>query len=427
MTPVQPNLLFLVHRFPYPPNRGDRIRSFHMLQCLAKHYRVYLGTLYDEEPESQHLEVLQALCERVAVFPIGKYSRWLRAAARLARGESATEGLFESLALQRCIRQWIHYIRFEVAVAFCSSMAQYVSPSSGIPLVVDLVDVDSQKWFDYAESASLVKQALFKLEARRTRQLECSLPARCNVVTLVSEDEAKVFRSFCPNNKTFGVGNGVDLDYFRPNENRSSNTTNFQCVFVGALDYRANVLCLQWFCQHCWPTIHRKNKNATLTLVGRNPVAAVRRLEEVPGVRLVGQVPDVRPYVWQSAIAIAPLQIARGIQNKVLEAMAMGIPVVGSPQAIEGIGCCVGQDILQADTPESWITTILSLLDDSEKQNSLAVAGRTFVEHRHSWSTQLAPLLSHLQNPSNLASPISGQVSPVQSKRSSERVGATAR
>lgn len=377
-----------------------------MLKFLAQHYHVYLATLCDEEPESHEFAALEILCKRVAAFPVGKYSRWLRAAGRLARGQSATEGLFESPALHECVRAWNKSVTFDVAVAFCSSMAQYIEPSSGMPLVVDLVDVDSQKWLDYAEKTRFWKRTLFELEASRTRRLECSLPARCQAVTLVSEAEANLFRGFCANDKTFGVGNGVDLDYFHPNESITSSVKPLQCVFVGALDYRANVNCLEWFCRHCWPTIRAENTKATLALVGRNPVASVHRLGELPGVKLVGQVPDVRPYVWQSTMAIAPLQIARGIQNKVLEAMAMGIPVVASPQAIEGIDCRVNDHLLEASTPESWIRTILDLSRDHARQKALGAEARSFVELRHSWSAQLATLLPLLKNPLGASEPI---------------------
>jgi sugar transferase (PEP-CTERM/EpsH1 system associated) len=389
----KPNLLFLVHRFPFPPNRGDRIRSFHMLKFLSQHFSIYLATLCDEKPQANELEVVNRLCAGVIMSPIGRYSRWIRAAGRVASGYSATQGLFESPSLRRHIRRWTSTIRFDAGLVFCSSMMQYIDRSLRIPIVVDLVDVDSQKWLDYAEQASGWKRLLFQLESRRLRQLELSLPERCQAITLVSQAEADVYRRFCPNTKTSSIGNGVELDYFRPSESPTKTTPNLECVFVGALDYRANVQAIEWFCRNCWPSIKRKNQHAILSLVGRNPVSSVISLANIPGVKLVGQVPDVRPYLHRSAIAIAPLLVARGIQNKILEAMATGMPVVASSQAIQGLGCEIDKHLLQADTPQDWIETISTLLGDAEKRRGLGLAAREFVESHHCWSAHLEGLL----------------------------------
>lgn len=402
MTSSKPNLLYLVHRFPYPPNRGDRIRSYHLLKYLASRYNVYLGTLWDEEPTSHELEVVVGLCKQVAAFPIGRYSRWLYAAARLAGGRSATEGLFQSTGLARCVRAWMSTVKFEYTWAYCSSMVQYVDRASKVPLIVDLVDVDSQKWFDYANYAQGWKRQLFALEGRRLRQLECLLPAACRAVTLVSRNEADIYRQICPNDRTFAVANGVDLEFFCPQVSGASSECSSRCVFVGALDYRANVQGLNWFCAHCWPTIRRLHPTATLELVGRNPTKCVRRLAEISGVHVVGTVPDVRPYLQGAATAIAPVQVARGIQNKVLEAMAMGIAVVGSPQAIEGIDCQLGKHVLQAATPAAWICHIVSLLNDPTKQKTIGIAAREFVERNYSWAVQLSQLQPLLERDSDV-------------------------
>ncbi|MCA9132165.1 MAG: hypothetical protein KDA45_03390, partial [Planctomycetales bacterium] len=275
----RPKLLYLVHRFPYPPNRGDRIRSYHLLRFLAARYQVYLGTLWDEVPEPQDWLAVRSLCAEVAAYPVGHYGRWLRAASGLARGRSATEGLFQSSALAHQVGRWLKTFHFDLALAFCSSMVQYVAAARDVPLIVDLVDVDSQKWLDYSQRSRGWRRWLFRLEGRRLRRLECSLPARCRAVTLAGEVEAELFRGLCPNGRTVGLANGVDMQYFAPRPSASdSPPVEARCVFVGALDYRANVQGLEWFCEHCWPGIRRQRPDATLDLVGRRPVAAVQRL-----------------------------------------------------------------------------------------------------------------------------------------------------
>lgn len=394
MTTQKPNLLYLVHRFPCPPNRGDRIRSFHLLKYLQQQYNVYLGTLWDEEPEEEHWQTLHRLCHEVAAFPVGRWSRWLRAAQSLASGQSATVGLFRSEALQQQVDLWLRDIQFDVAVVFCSSMVQYISTSQHIATIVDLVDVDSQKWFDYASRANGPKRWLFNLEGNRLRQLERSLPQRSQAITLVSEAEAQLFREICPNDMTHGINNGVDLEYFQPDTGSESNGSHSAagpvCTFVGALDYRANIQAMEWFCEHCWPGVRQQIPNATLELVGRNPAQSLLRLSSLPGVAVIGSVPDVRPYLQRANVVIAPLQTARGVQNKVLEAMAVSKAVVASRQAIEGLDCRIGQDLLSADTADAWVATLVRLLNDRRLCQSIGRAGREYVQLHHCWSETLA-------------------------------------
>ncbi len=199
---ARPRLLYLVHRVPYPPNRGDRIRSYHFLRHLSERFEVSLATLADEPVAAETRRELARLCEQVAIEPLGR-SRWLRAVASLARGRSATEGLFASPALRRTVQSWAANKQFDAALVFCSSMVQYLDcpQLKNVPAVVDLVDVDSQKWFDYGAKTSGAKRMLFDLEGRRLRQLETSLPARARAITLVSEAEANLYRGFCPSDK----------------------------------------------------------------------------------------------------------------------------------------------------------------------------------------------------------------------------------
>jgi sugar transferase (PEP-CTERM/EpsH1 system associated) len=386
----RPNILFLVHRVPYPPNRGDRIRSFHLLKFLAERADVSLATLADEPLEPGTMEALNARCSRVAVEPVGR-DRWLRAAASLAVGRSATAGLFRSPRLARTVRTWSRDVHWDVVVVFCSSMVPYLDlpELSGVPAIVDLCDVDSQKFFDYAAHSQGLKRQLYLLEGRRLRHLESSLPARVQAITLVSEAEAALYRGFCPNDRTHAVTNGVDLEYYQP---VATEGRRGRCVFVGAMDYQPNIEGVLWFCQHVWPTFHTNHPYATFAIVGRNPAPAVRGLAKLPGVEVIGCVPDVRPHVAAAQIAVIPLQIARGIQNKVLEAMALARSVIASPQALEGLAVDRVQSAASANTPGDWLQQLDFLLSHAVARNDLAAAGRAFVERHHSWEACLQPL-----------------------------------
>ncbi len=390
MTPPTAHLLHLTHRLPYPPDKGDRIRTFHTLKYLSRHARVHLAALSDEPPAPGAEDALRAVCERVTVVPLAGLGRWARALWSLARGGSITEGAFHSPALVRLLEQWCGEVRFDCVLASSSAMTPYLKrgPLSKVPAVVDLVDVDSQKWFDYALASKVPKKWLYRLEGRRLRKLEKALPNWTRGVVLTTPAEVALYEEFAGERTARVVANGVDLDYFRP----APPSSEVSCVFVGALDYRPNVDGVVWFCETVWPKILQRRRDAKLYIVGRQPAPAVQQLAEVAGVEVIGTVPDVRPWVERAAVAIVPLRIARGVQNKVLEALAMERAVVASPVCLGGLQTIPGRHLLAATTPDEWAATLLSLFDDAEWRQRLGVAGRAFVEEHHCWDRCLVPL-----------------------------------
>lgn len=383
----RPNILYVTHRVPYPPDKGDRIRNYHVLRFLAQRARVHLACLADEPVPPEALAALQPLCDRFAIVP--NQARWLRAGLALAAGGSASVGAFSSPGLRRVLRDWAASTRFDATLTSASSLVPYqrLPELRGIPAVVDLVDVDSQKWFDYAAGRSGPKAWLHRLEGRRLRRIERDLPAAMRAVTLVSEAEADLYREFCTPGGVHAVANGVDLEYFQPQWQQEEAA----CVFVGALDYPPNIDAACWFATHVWPLVRLRLPAAALWLVGRNPVPAVRGLGELPGVTVVGAVPDVRPYVARAAVAVAPLRLARGLQNKVLEALAMAKATVASPQALAALRVDDGVHLLSAATIEDWVSSVVGLLDDASWRQRLGAAGRDYVETHHHWDRCLLP------------------------------------
>ena len=292
--PERPNILFLTHRVPHPPNRGDRIRSWNMLRFLAERANIHLACLADEPVSEESHRELHRLCERVEIQPLSGTGRWIHGATALLTGRSATEGLFQSPKLSATVREWATDTKFDSVLVFCSSMFQFTScrELKNVPVVVDLVDVDSEKWLNYADTASFLKKRLYRLEAKRVRQLEKVIAERAKAVTLVSEDEVKVFRKFCSVDNVFAISNGVDLEYFHPTppeyERQVTGTTSpkpFKLVFVGVLDYRANIEGLKWFCREVWPLVRERIPGIELDLVGRRPGEAARDLAQAPGIQ----------------------------------------------------------------------------------------------------------------------------------------------
>jgi sugar transferase (PEP-CTERM/EpsH1 system associated) len=387
----RPNLLYLAHRLPYPPDKGDRIRTYHLLRSLSGRAEIHLACFADEAVRRPDLDELGRLCRRVEVIRLGDRTRLARALWSLARGRTATEGAFGSRAMRALLRHWSRETHFHLAVASSSSMVPYLRGREvrRVPAVVDLVDVDSQKWFDYADASRGPKAWLYRAEGRRLGELEREIPSWARAVTLVSEPEAVLFRRLGGSGPVHAVTNGVDLEAFHPDIPGVGDGP--ACVFVGALDYRPNVEGVAWFCREVWPGILASRPGARFALVGRKPSAAVCRLAGLPGVDLVGQVPDVRPHLASASVAVMPLGIARGVQNKVLEALAMGKAVVASPGAIEGIRAEPGVHLLAASTPGEWVDTVTRLLDDRDLRRRLGAAGRAYVEEAHSWERCLAP------------------------------------
>ena len=333
------------------------------------------------------INALEALAERVEIVNVGS-SRWLSAAGSLIAGGAATEGLFASRRLRETIQRWVGETRFDVGIAFCSSMATYLEPLPIAKKFVDLVDVDSEKFLQYAGQASYFKRKLYALEGRRLRALEQRIGSVADRVVLATEPEAEIYRKIAPAADVAVVPNGVDLEYFGLTKTPPEPST---CVFTGALDYRANVEGVTWFADNVWPEVRRSRPDAVFWIVGRRPTASVRALGARPGIEVHGDVPDVRTFLERSAVAVAPLRVARGVQNKVLEAMAFGRPVLASPEAAVGLRVVDGKELMMAHDPGQWGLRLLQLWDDADLAARLRDGARRYVETHHRWERCLAP------------------------------------
>lgn len=405
---TQRRVLYLVHRFPYPPDKGDRIRTYNIIRFLAARCRLSVAALADEPVAAEHAAALSAHCDELHVASLRSPGRWIRAGWSVLRGRTVSEGAFASPELSRTLRRWSSDRRFDAVLVSSSSMLAYLDVPGlcDVPAVADLIDVDSEKWRQYASSTRGPQRLLYGLEARRLRALEADLRPSVRAVTLVSPPEADLYRRISAATSVADVHaltNGVDLDYFRPDD-RSAGDVSPTLVFLGAMDYRPNIDAVCWFCREVWPNLRQSRPNAIFEIVGRRPADEVRRLAELPGVRVTGAVPDVRPHLARASAVVAPLRIARGIQNKVLEAMAAGRPVVASPQALEGLDVRHDEEVLAAESPSEWTTTLSDLLDGPELRQRLGTSARRYVERHHDWNVRLSPLadLLELATPSQL-------------------------
>ena len=394
----------LTQRFPYPANRGDRIRSYNLLRELSREFDVTLAALADEPISPSELQHVEAICDRVIVDRLGRGSRIWGAAKSVMRRKSISEGFFSSKLLSRQVVKIHRANPFDSVLVFCSSMFPYVDRPEfkDTKLVVDLVDVDSQKWDQLGRESRFPKSIVFAWESARVRSLEQRIVQSASSVTLVSSSEAKLLEEKLkiPNQQTLcSISNGVDTDYFESAASSGRGRVEarpLRLVFTGVMNYPPNVDGIDWFCRKVLPRLGAQI-DVKLKIVGRFPNQRVQALGDLPGVEVVGAVPDVRPFLDDADVAISPLKLARGIQNKVLEAMDMGKPVVCSSQSAVGIDCEDGVHLLIADSVADWCSALNTLRHDSEFGDSLARNARSLVSKEYSWSAKITPMLDLLR------------------------------
>lgn len=367
------DLLFLCHRIPYPPTKGDKIRTWNLLRHLARRYRIHLGCFVDQADDRVHEPVLRALCADAFFAPLTPAVTKARAAAGLFGADALSARVYRDRAFVRWIDEMAVRVRPSRVLAVSSTTAPLaLRPSLGSARrVLDFVDVDSEKWRAYAATARWPMSLVYRREAWTLARLERRAAVAADATVFVSPSEADLFRRLFPQAaRVHVVANGVDADYFRPGAGQGVSIPSDvpirpgerMIVFTGAMDYRPNIEAVQWFADAILPLIRRHVPDSRFVIVGSDPAPAVTRLARRPGIAVTGRVPDVRPWLEAAAVAVAPLRVARGVQNKVLEAMAMARPVVVTRAASYGIAAEDGRDLLVADDPRTFAEAVIQAL-----------------------------------------------------------------
>ncbi|MCU0965640.1 MAG: TIGR03087 family PEP-CTERM/XrtA system glycosyltransferase [Burkholderiaceae bacterium] len=392
------NLLYLVHRMPYPPNKGDKVRSYHLLKHLTQRHRVFVGTFIDDPDDEAHVDALRGLCAGLHVAPLHPLRARVASLAGLLHGEALTLRYYRNAALRQWVEQTVRHESIDAVVVFSSSMAQYAE-GLRLPMLVDFVDVDSAKWTQYADNHRWPMSWLYRREGDALLAYERAIASRCARAFFVTEKETELFRSLAPEctQQVEAVSNGVDADYFAPDRGRPSpfEVGELPVVFTGAMDYWPNIDAVTWFAQDMLPRLRERWPALRFHIVGRSPPAALRALAS-DAVSVTGTVPDVRPYLQHAAVVVAPLRLARGIQNKILEAMAMGRPVVATRDCAEAIGAAAGCELLWAADADAFVREVDALLGNTARAAAIGHAGRQRVLRDYSWSAHLSAFEHHL-------------------------------
>lgn len=376
------------------PDKGERIRAYYEVKYLAQRYRLHVVCLSREARVLQYVPEIRAECASFITHSLSSKVQLGLAAFRFLAGSSLTEGYYRDHGLSETIRRLQKEVRFAATVAFSSAVAHYAPP--GVPLLLDMVDVDSQKWFQYGESRH--PKFFYRTEGRRLREVERTSSRRAKCVVLTTEQEANLLRRYAPDSqKICAIENGVDSHFFDPHEfpHDPDLARRRYVVLVGAMDYYPNGEGAAWFANQVFPRLRERCKDIEFFIVGHKPQHFVQKLGSIPGVTVTGYVPDVRPYIGHSLLAVAPLHIARGIQNKVLAAMAMGKVVVGSAELGKTFGESVPKGLVVSGAAEDFVSTILGIVDSGSREPDLAIRQST-IDH-FSWDAKLACLDEELR------------------------------
>ena len=390
------DLLLLTQRMPFPPIKGEKIRQFRILQHLRQKFRVHLGCLIDDPDDRQYIGELRALCTDSFVGLMDNPAAKLGYVRGLLQGDPLSFAYFWRRDLAHWVDKVLNEVRPEVAVVCSSNMAPYVLDHPQRPgrLIIDYTDVDSDKFRAYAATMQGPKRWLYQREARLVLERDRAAARLADYGTFVTEPETALFQRLAPESaaKMRAIGNGVDAEYFTPDKAYAPlydpGIPHF--VFTGTMDYWPNIDAVTWFADAIFPRICQRINNARFMIAGANPSSDVVRLGNRPGIHVTGRVADVRPYIAHGAASVAPIRIARGIQNKVLEAMAMARPVITASPAFEGITATPGKELIVADDPEDFADMACKIALGEIDGGAIGRAARQCVLANYSWLAQMS-------------------------------------
>jgi sugar transferase (PEP-CTERM/EpsH1 system associated) len=382
-------ILYVCHRFPFPPKRGGKIRPFNMIRHLARQHEVHVASLARSAAEAAEGAGLAEYCARYDVSVVSKPIQVARMVVRLPTLTPSSFGYFRSSDLANRVRAALQRESFDLIFVHCSSVAPYVERVRRIPKILDFGDMDSQKWREYARYKSFPLSAGYALEGRKLEREERRLARAFDLCTATTRAEWETLESYRTGVPTDWFPNGVDAEFFAPVDDAYDADL---IAFVGRMDYFPNQECMLEFCAKTLPLLRARRPSVKLTIVGADPSSAIRSLAGIPGVTVTGSVPDVRPYVRRAALMVAPLNIARGTQNKILEAMAMGVPVVTSRVAAGGVDAESGEHFLVASTAAEFSDAISRVMTDPSERRRLGAAGRERMLTHHAWDRSMRRL-----------------------------------
>lgn len=393
------NLLFLVHRIPYPPNKGDKIRSYHFLKGLARDYNIHLVTFIDDSHDWQYVDKVEDLTVASLFVNLNAKFAKIKSLMGFLSNKALSLPYYQSNKVQSWVDKVIAEKDIDKVFIYSSAMAQYVDKYQNLDITIDFVDVDSDKWLQYSQKASWPMNWIYRREAKLLLEYDKRLARHSQMSVFVSETEAMLFQGLTDSRiEQIGyVNNGVDTVFFDPDMQLETPYSHEKViVFTGAMDYWANIDAVIWFVDKVFPLIRQQCSKACFYIVGSKPTKDILQLATIEGVFVTGRVDDIRPYLLFADVVVAPLLIARGIQNKILEAMAMSKRIVATPQAIEGIRITNQEVTIMEEISEFAEQVVMDL--NHTQGGHCAESNRDFVAKNYSWSASLKRLTQIIES-----------------------------
>ncbi|MEX6633599.1 TIGR03087 family PEP-CTERM/XrtA system glycosyltransferase [Hyphococcus lacteus] len=385
-------ILLLTHRIPYPPNKGDKIRSWNLLKFLTTRFRVHLACFVDDPQDFAHTEFLSDFCESAHFVALNPFLSKLKSVPALFTSQPQSFRFYDHPKMRHEIKK-LRARPLVAEIAFSSTMAPYLEPQIETrKRIVDFCDADSEKWIQYAEKATPPISWIYGREGHALAQAENTIANWTDHSFAVSNEEASLFN--CRKEVERQVNwytNGVDLDYFDPSQILPDKNKQCEVAFIGAMDYRANIEGVTQFTKNVWPHIRDQHPSARFHIVGSNPTNEITALQGTHGINVTGRVDDVRPWLTNASLIVAPLRVARGVQNKVLEAMAAGKSVVASPEAMTGIDA-PAEAVFITDTDQMMAEKIISLLGNPTIVQQTGKIARAHAVSNFGWDSALKRL-----------------------------------
>ncbi len=382
-------IFFVSQRVPFPPDRGDKITTFNEIRHLSAKHEVHVFCLGDGRRDLENIPGLRDYAQSVTAVPLNGWASKLRALRALIVGWPLSVAVFAEPRLHTAIKQKFIELKPDVIMVYSCNVAQFADHFPQVPRIMQFAELDLSRWGQYARRSSIPLRWIYSIEQRRFLAYERRIARNFTHALVCTAVEQRDFERLIPGVPVSLVGNGVDLDYFR---SMGEAKRPGSIVFTGVMDYFPNVDAVVWFCDEVLPLVHAQMPEASFVICGNRPARAVQRLAERRGVSVTGHVPDTRPYLDRAEVFVAPLRMARGIQNKLLEAMAMGLPCVASTTAASGTVVANGAGILAADGPREFAEHVLQLLRDERFRSDMARKARAAAEANYRWDVQMASL-----------------------------------
>ena len=393
------NILIISQRCPFPPNKGEKIRTFHHLKFLKEQgHQLFLASPYEDDSELPFFSTLaEGYCQHISYSKLPH--KMFRLLMGLVTGKALSIANFYHSALQNKIDKQLLENNIDVIYCCASSVAEYVFNSNVINqltnkprLIMDFMDVDSDKWSQYAHKTSWPLKYIYQREAKLIARFEKKIASSFDHCILITQAEVSLFQQIHGSQfEIHAIENGLDTTAFYP-PSAPRDLQSPRLLFAGVMDYAPNVDAVMWFIDHVWSSIVAKWPQATFCIAGMDPVEKIKKLHGINGIEVTGFVEDIKPYFDNANIFVAPFRLARGVQNKVLQAFASGLPVIATPMGAEGVKCADNQDILIASTAAEFITNLTILMSDKNKYNEISSNALTVIEDNYAWDSVLAPL-----------------------------------